>query len=94
MTLPARQESWVRSLGGKIPWRRKWQPTPVFLPGEFPWADEPGGLRSMGSQRVRHSATKLSTAQSWLTQFHILRPVLKISHDTHIIESHELFLAI
>ena len=23
---------WVR----KIPWRRKWQPTPVFLPGEFP----------------------------------------------------------
>jgi len=19
---------------GKIPWRRKWQPTPVFLPGE------------------------------------------------------------
>ena len=21
---------------GKIPWRRKWQPTPVFLPGEFP----------------------------------------------------------
>ena len=24
----------VRSLGWKIPWRRKWQPTPVFLPGE------------------------------------------------------------
>ena len=20
---------------GKIPWRRKWQPTPLFLPGEF-----------------------------------------------------------
>ena len=20
---------------GKIPWRMKWQPTPVFLPGEF-----------------------------------------------------------
>ena len=33
------QETWVQSLGsipgsGKIPWRRKWQPTPVFLPGE------------------------------------------------------------
>ena len=24
-------DSWV----GKIPWRRAWQPTPVFLPGEF-----------------------------------------------------------
>ena len=28
------RETWVQSLGGKIPWRRKWQPTPVFLPGE------------------------------------------------------------
>ena len=28
------QETWVLSLGQKIPWRRKWQPTPVFLPGE------------------------------------------------------------
>ena len=26
-------ESWVR----KVPWRRKWQPSPVFLPGEFYW---------------------------------------------------------
>ena len=25
-----RFDPWV----GKIPWRRKWQPTPVFLPGE------------------------------------------------------------
>ena len=30
--LPAMQETWVQSLVGKIPWRRKWQPTPVFLP--------------------------------------------------------------
>ena len=27
-------ETWVRSLVGKIPWRRAWQPTPVFLTGE------------------------------------------------------------
>ena len=25
------RDPWV----GKIPWKRKWQPTPVFLPGEF-----------------------------------------------------------
>ena len=36
----------------KIPWRRAWQPTPVFLPGESPWTEEPGGLQSMGWQRV------------------------------------------
>ena len=33
--LLAVRETWVQSLVGKIPWRRKWQPTPVFLPGKF-----------------------------------------------------------
>ena len=28
------RETWVRSLGWKIPWRRKWQSTPVLLPGK------------------------------------------------------------
>ena len=37
---------------GKIPWRRAWQPTPVFLPGESPWTEKPGRLQSMGLQRV------------------------------------------
>ena len=32
--LPAMRETWVRFLGWKIPWRRKWLPTQVFLPGE------------------------------------------------------------
>ena len=33
--LPAVQETQVRLLEQKDPWRREWQPTPVFLPGEF-----------------------------------------------------------
>ena len=35
--LPAMQETWIRSdpWVGKIPWRRKWQRTPVLLPGKF-----------------------------------------------------------
>ena len=32
---PAMRETWVRSLGWEDPWRWAWQPTPVFLPGEF-----------------------------------------------------------
>ena len=53
---PAVRDTWVRSdlWAGKILWRRAWQPTPVFLPGESPWAEEPGRLQSMGSQRVGH----------------------------------------
>ena len=59
MNLPAMQETWVQSLGWKILWRRAWQPTPVFLPGESPWTEEPGGLLSTGSQRGGHdSASK------------------------------------
>ena len=33
---------------GFSPCRRAWQPTPVFLLGESPWTEEPGGLQSMG----------------------------------------------
>ena len=40
--------------GGKIPWRRAWQPAPVFLPGECSWTEKPDGLQPMGSQRIGH----------------------------------------
>ena len=41
--------------------RRQWRPTPVLLPGEAQWTEEPGGLQSMGSLRVGHDwATSLS----------------------------------
>ena len=43
-------------------WRRKWQPTPVFLPGESPGTEEPGGLLSMGSNRVGHDWSDLAAA--------------------------------
>ena len=39
---------------GRFPWRRAWQPTPVFLPGESPWTEDPGRLQFMGLQRVGH----------------------------------------
>ena len=40
---------------GKIPWKRTWQRTPVFLPGESRRTEEPGRLYSLGSQRVEHN---------------------------------------
>jgi len=40
---------------GKIPWKRSWQSTPVFLPEESLWTEEPGGLQSIGSQSVGHT---------------------------------------
>ena len=47
---------WFSSWAGKIPWRRVWLPTPLFLSGKLLWTEEPVGLQSMGSQ----SWTRLS----------------------------------
>ena len=52
-----------------IPWRGAWQPTPVLLPGEILWTEEPGGLQSMGLQRVRHTE-RLSTYRHTHTHTH------------------------
>ena len=50
----AMHETWVRFFSWEDPLKDTWQPTPVFLPGEFPWSEKPGRLQSMGSQRVWH----------------------------------------
>ena len=52
--LPAMHGPGFNPWVGKIPGRRAWQSTPVFLPGESPWTEVLGGLQSMGSQRVGH----------------------------------------
>ena len=46
---------WVRSLGWEVPWRRTWQPTRVFLPGES------HGQRSLAAtvHRVAKNGTQL-----------------------------------
>ena len=41
-------DPWV----GKIPWSKKWQPHSSILAWKIPWTEEPGGLQSMGLQRV------------------------------------------
>ena len=54
-------------------WRRKWQPTPVFLPGESQGQGEPGGLPSMELHRVGHDWIDSAAAAAmfllyWLCQ--------------------------
>ena len=58
------QQTWVQSLG-QIPWSRKWQPTPVFLPekshgqrslaGYSPW-----GHIDLDAAEHRHRATDIT----------------------------------
>ena len=68
------------------PWRRAWQPTPVLLPGESPWIEDPGGLQSTGSQRVGHDWATKHTAQLYKISLGISLLVLSsISLFNHLV---------
>ena len=62
---------------GKVPQRRKWQPTPVFLVGKFPGQRNLVGLQSMGSQSWTwlsvythtHTHTHSQVIKLWFTEF-------------------------
>jgi len=56
--LPAMQETRAQSWVGKIQWRREWQPTPVFLPGESHGKRNLAGYSPWGG--VAKSQTRLS----------------------------------
>ena len=50
--LPAMQETWVQSLGQVDPLEKDITTHSSILSWEIPWTEEPGGLQSMGLQRV------------------------------------------
>ena len=57
--LPAMLETWVRSLGWEDLLEKEMATHSSILAWKIPWTEEPGGLQSMRSQRVRHdSGTK------------------------------------
>ena len=45
---------WVLSLGWEEPLEEEMATYSSILAWKIPWTEEPGGLQSMGSQRVRH----------------------------------------
>ena len=75
--LPATQKTLFDPWVGKIPWRREWMAThSSILAWRIPWTEEPGGLQSMGSQRIGHD---------WVTFTYICRYVLyKLLHIEYI----------
>ena len=65
--LPIMWETWVWSLGWEDPLEKEMAAHSSTLAWKIPWAEEPGGLQSMESQRVGHDwATSLSL--SFMTQ--------------------------
>ena len=52
--LPAIWKTWVQSLGWEDPLEKEVATHSSVLAWRIPWMEEPGALRSMGSQRVKH----------------------------------------
>ena len=67
-------ETWVLSLGWKDPLEKEMATHSSIIAWEIQWTEEPGGLQSMGSQRVRHNL--VTKQQLWLHSTEILIHVL------------------
>ena len=64
--LPVMQETWVWSLGRADPLEKGMAPHCSILAWRIPWTEEPGGLQSIASQRVRYNwATSTFTKVTW-----------------------------
>ena len=52
--LPVMWETWVQSLGWEDPLEKGMATHSSILAWRIPWTEDPGGLQSLGFQRVRH----------------------------------------
>ena len=52
--LPEMQETWVGTLDQDDPLEKGMAAYPSIIAWRNPWTEEPGGLQSMGSQKVGH----------------------------------------
>ena len=59
-SLPAMQETWVQFPGWEDPLEKEMATHSSILAWRIPWTEEPGGLQSMGSQRVGHDWVRLN----------------------------------
>ena len=68
------QETWVQSLGQEDPLEKEMATHSSILAWRIPWTEEPGGLQSMGSQRVGHD---------WVTSLSLYLNYLWYTYITH-----------
>ena len=90
----ARQEIWVRPLGQEDPLQKGMATQSSILAWEIPRTEEPGGLQSVGSQRVRHDGTQTIVLfkllekppygfPQWLHQSTVHQPCTRVSFPPH-----------
>ena len=81
--LPTVQETWLRSLGWEDSLGKEMATHSSTLAWKIPWAEEPGGLHSTGSQTVRHDwVTSLSDFFQLLIHIWLFAIVWTVAHQT------------
>ena len=68
------QETWVQSVGQEDPLEKEMATHSSILAWEIAWTEEPGGLQSMGLQRMGHDL--VTKQQQWC-----MSPFLKTHHQ-------------
>ena len=66
--LPTMWETWARSLGREDPLEKEMATHSRILAWKIPWAEDPGRLQSMGSQRVEHDWETSLTEPCWVSK--------------------------
>ena len=90
------RHNWATSLSlfTFMHWIRKWQATPVFLPGESQGQRSLLGCRLWGCTRVRHDWCDLAAAAAaavypWVSWFHLSFIFLVLSNNDSSLRSHK-----
>ena len=74
--LPEIQETWAQSLGREDPPEEEMATNTSILAWTVPWTEKPGGLQSMGSQRVGHNLGTEHTRTPISNKIKIISPFI------------------
>ena len=77
--LPMMQETQVQSLGQEDPLEESMARHSSILAWRIPWTEEPGGLQSIGSQRVGHNWSNLPCTHAYSQLFMVHNVLLRLS---------------
>ena len=86
--LPAVQETWVRSLGWEDPLEKGLATHSSIVAWRIPWTQKPGGLLSVGSQRVGHDGETNSFAFTFFARVFYPHSLKKVVHHALITHFH------
>ena len=75
---PTMQETWIWTLGWKTPWRRAWQPIPVFLPGESHGQRSLAGYSPGGHKESDMTEQLNNNSKHWCLQFNSVQSLSRV----------------